>query len=44
MKITCDRCGFWLVMSRHHFEHWCYGTPYCPKCGEYMDENLEDEE
>lgn len=44
MKCKCERCGFEIVMSVHKFVNLCYGTPYCPKCGKYMDEDLEDEE
>jgi hypothetical protein len=43
MKCKCERCSFEIVMSKLKFETLCFGTPYCPKCGKYMDESLEDE-
>ena len=42
MKCKCDRCGFEIIMSVYKFQ-LCFETPYCPKCGKYMDEYLEDE-
>jgi len=44
MKCKCDRCGFEITMSRYKYVQLCFESPYCPKCGKYMDENLEDEE
>ena len=43
MKCKCDRCGFEIVMSVYKFVELCFGSPYCPKCGKYMNELLEDE-
>lgn len=43
MKVKCERCGFKMIMSMKSFHQDCYGTPYCPKCGKYIDENLEDQ-
>jgi len=31
-------------MSKYKFQTLCFEQPYCPKCGQYMDETLEDEE
>jgi len=43
MKLICERCGFKMIMSKRSFYRDCLGTPYCPKCGKYIDENLEDD-
>lgn len=43
MKCKCERCGFEIVMSSYKFHQLCYMTPYCPACGKYMDETIEDE-
>lgn len=43
MKCKCERCGFEIIMSKYKFVQLCFEAPYCPKCGKYMDENLEDE-
>ncbi len=43
MKIKCERsmCGFEFNLTQSNFE-LCYLEPYCPKCGKYVNENLED--
>ena len=28
----------------HYFFVVCFETPYCPKCGKFIDEDLEEEE
>ena len=43
MMCKCERCHFEITMSRYKFETMCFEQPYCPKCGQYMDESLEDE-
>lgn len=42
MKVVCERCGFEFRLSITNLKR-LFLMPYCPKCGGYVDENLEDE-
>ena len=42
MKINCERCSFSFNLTQSNYE-LCYFEPYCPKCGKFVNENLEDD-
>ena len=44
MRLKCERCSFEFILSKYNFFVVCFQTPYCPKCGKFIDEHLEEEE
>ena len=40
----CEKCSFEFILSKYNFFVVCFQTPYCPKCGKFIDEHLEEEE
>lgn len=47
MRLKCERCSFEFILSKYNYHYFfvvCFETPYCPKCGKFIDEDLEEEE